>query len=61
MVATFVLLDTHVPPGTVDDNEVVPLEHNVNVPLNVPTVAGAVMVTSLVAVAFEQPPVPVLV
>ena len=61
IVATFVLLEIHVPPETVDDNVVVPLEHNVNVPLIVPTLGGAVIVTSLVAVAFVQPPVPVLV
>jgi len=63
MVAIPVLLEIQVPPETVDVNVVVPLEHNVNVPPSVPTVGGAVIVTSLVAVAVvvEQPPVPVLV
>ena len=61
MVATPVLLEIHVPPDTVDVNVVVPLEHNVNVPPSEPTVGGAVIVTSLVAVALAQPPVPVLV
>jgi hypothetical protein len=62
IVATLVLLDVQIPPVVVNDNVVVPFEHiAIAPPLYVPTVAVAVMVTSLVAVALEHPPVPVFV
>ena len=61
IVAALVLLDDHVPPDTVDDNVVEPLEQIAVVPEIVPAIGCAVTVTVLVAVAFEQPFVPVTV
>ena len=64
IVATAVLLDDQVPPETVDVNVVVlvpPLVQIACVPLNVPAIGAAVTVTSLVAVALAQPPVPTTV
>ena len=62
MVAALVLLDDHVPPTfPFEDKVVEPLEQIAVVPLIVPAFGAAVTVTVLVAVAFEQPPVPVTV
>ena len=64
IVAIEVLLDVQVPPDTVETNVVVlvpPLVQIACVPLNVPAVGAAVTVTSLVAVALAQPPVPTTV
>ena len=61
IVATPVAFDDHAPPDTLELNVVVPSEHNVCVPLSVPTLGAAVTVTVLVAVALEHPPVPVIV
>ena len=61
-VATAVLLEDQVPPGfPLELKVVVPFEHIACVPLRVPATGPAVMVTSLVAVALAQPPVPVTV
>ena len=60
-VATPVLADDHVPPDTVGTNVVVPFEQIDALPLNEPALGAAVTVTSLVAVALAQPPVPTLV
>ena len=61
-VATDVFDEVHAPPAFPSDVKVVePLLHIVCVPLNVPAFGGAVTVTVLVAVAFAQPPVPVMV
>jgi len=61
-VATPVDPDVQVPPTLpLVVNVTEPLEQIDCVPLNVPTFGTAVTVTVLVAVAFEQPPVPVTV
>ena len=59
-VATLVELLDQEPPLTVEVKVDVPLIQMFWVPLRVPAVV-AVTVTVLVAVAFEQPPVPVTV
>ena len=59
-VATLVELLDQEPPLTVEVKAEVPFTQMVWVPLRVPAVV-AVTVTVLVAVAFEQPPVPVTV
>ena len=51
----------HVPPLTVDVNVVEPVSHIACVPLNVPALGGAVTVTTVDAVSFAQPPVPVTI
>ncbi len=51
----------HVPPVIVELNDEVPPTHIVCVPDKVPAFGGACSVTVTVAVAFEQPPVPVTV
>jgi hypothetical protein len=56
-VATLVELLDQEPPLTVEVKAEVPFTQMVWVPLRVPAVV-AVTVTVLVAVAFEQPPVP---
>ena len=64
IVAIEVLPDVQVPPDTVETNVVVlvpPLVQIACVPLKVPAVGAAVTVTSLVAVALAQPPVPTTV
>jgi len=61
IVATDVLLEDHVPPEPLVLNVVEPLEQIAVVPLIVPAFGAAVTVTVLVAVAFEQPPVPATV
>ena len=61
IVATPVDPDVHAPEPPSDENVVVPLEQIPCVPLNVPAFGAVVTVTVLVAVAFEQPPVPVTV
>jgi hypothetical protein len=60
-VATAVLLLLHAPPALLELNVVVPLTQTAWVPLKVPAFGAAVTVTVLVAVASEQPPVPVTV
>ena len=60
-VATPVEPDVHEPASPFDVNVVEPVEQIPCVPLNVPAFGAVVTVTSLVAVAFEQPPVPVTV
>ena len=59
IVATPVDAELHEPPVPLVDKVVVPFEHNAVVPLISPASGAAVMVTVLVAVSFEQPPVPV--
>ena len=62
IVALAVTDDVHVPPEDPSDvNVVVPLEHIACVPLTVPAFGAAVTVTIRVAVAFSQPPEPVIV
>jgi len=64
IVATEVLPDDQVPPAEVDVNVEVlvpPLVQIDCVPLKVPATGPAVIVTSRVAVALVQPPVPVTV
>ena len=56
-----VLSEDQVPPDCVELNVVVPFTQTVCVPLKVPALGGAVTVTVRVAVALEQPPVPVTV
>jgi hypothetical protein len=51
------LLD-QLPPKTVDEKVVDPPTHIDWFPLSMPALAGDVMVTGLVAVAFEHPPIP---
>ena len=61
-VATELLLDVQeTPESPFEVNEVVPLTQIACVPLKVPALGAAVTVTVRVAVAFEQPPVPVTV
>jgi hypothetical protein len=60
-VATPVALLDQLPPLTVDAKAVVPVTQMLWFPLKVPADGGAVTVTVRVAVAFEQPPVPVTV
>ena len=61
-VAMPVLPDVHVPPLVpFVVNVVVEPEHIACVPLRVPALGAVVTVTVRVAVAFEQPPVPVTV
>ena len=59
IVATPVDAELHEPPVPLVDKVVVPFEHNAVVPLISPASGAAVIVTVLVAVSFEQPPVPV--
>jgi hypothetical protein len=60
-VATSSSLLDHAPPASPFElNVVVPLEQIACVPLNVPALGAVVTVTVLVAVSFEQPPVPVI-
>ena len=61
MVATPVDPEVHVPEPPSLENVVVPFEQMASVPLSVPAFGAVVTVTVLVAVAFEQPPVPVTV
>ena len=62
IVATPVEPDVQVPPAFPSVVKVVePVEQIPCVPLNVPAFGAVVTVTVLVAVAFEQPPVPVTV
>ena len=61
-VATPVEPDVQAPPELPFEVKVVePVEQIACVPLNVPAFGAMVTVTSLVAVTFEQPPVPVTV
>ena len=60
-VAMSVLSEDQLPPDCVELKVVVALTHTVCVPLKVPALGGAVTVTVRVAVALEQPPVPVTV
>ncbi len=60
-MATEALLEDHEPPETVELNVVEPFEQIDSVPLNVPADGAVVTVTTLVAVAFAQPPEPVTV
>ena len=61
-VATPVLPLVHAPPISPSDvNVVEPFKQIDWVPLNVPASGAVVTVTSLVAVAFEQPPLPLTV
>ncbi len=60
-VATDVLSEDQLPPGCVELNVVVEPAQTVCVPLKVPALGGVVTVTVRVAVALEQPPVPVTV
>ena len=57
IVATAGVPELQVPPDTVDVKVVVPLTQMACVPLKVPAVGGAVIVTATVAVTAEQPPV----
>ena len=52
------LIDVHRPPDTVEENVVVFPTHADCVPESVPAVGSEFTVIVLVAVAFEQPPVP---
>ena len=63
MVALAVLDEDHNPPESPSEIKVVvPFEHIVCVPLKVPALTGAVIVTARVAVAVvEQPPEPITV
>ena len=61
MVAIDVFDDDHAPPVWVEENVVVKPTHTFCVPDKVPDTGAAVTVTSLVAVAFGHPPVPVTV
>jgi hypothetical protein len=61
IVATVGVPLLHVPPVIVELNDEVPPTHIVCVPDKVPAFGGACSVTVTVAVAFEQPPVPVTV
>ena len=61
MFATEVVAEDHVPPEIEAVKVVVPLEQMEVVPVIVAAVGAAVTVTVLVAVAFEQPPVPEIV
>ena len=62
IVAAAVVADVNAPPlFPLLVNVVVPLEQIASVPLNVPAFGAVVTVTVLVAVAFEQPPVPVTI
>jgi len=61
-VAAAVVAEVNAPlPSPLLVNVVVPFEQIASVPLNVPAFGAVVTVTVLVAVAFEQPPVPVTV
>ena len=61
-VATLVVPLVKAPPLSPFEVKVVePSEHTACVPLSVPAFGAAVTVAVLVAVAFEQPPVPVTV
>ena len=51
----------HIPPLTVEVNVVEPVSHIACVPLNVPALGAAVTVTTVDAVSFAQPPVPVTI
>ena len=57
IVATPVEPDVQVPPDTLDVKVVVPFEHNVCVPLNVPADGTADTVMVPVAFTVPQPPV----
>ena len=61
IVATVGLAEDQVPPFTVEERVVVPLEQIAVVPDIVPAEGGAVTVTVLIAVASAHPPVPVTV
>ena len=58
IVATPILPEVHVPPEIVELNDVMPLEQIACVPFSVPGEGLAVIVTVLVAVVSEHPPVP---
>ena len=61
-VAAAVVAEVNAPPlSPLLVNVVEPLEQIASVPLSVPAFGAVVTVTVLVAVAFEQPPVPVTV
>ena len=60
-VATAVLLLLHTPPVTEEAYVSVDPTHKFWVPLKVPAFTGAVTVSTIVAVAFGHPPVPVTV
>ena len=61
IVAAAEFAEDHVPPFTVEERVVVPLEQIASVPEIVPAEGGAVTVTVLIAVASAHPPVPVTV
>ena len=61
IVATASVPLVHAPPATVDVNVVEPVTHIACVPLNVPALGAAVTVTTVEAVSFAQPPVPVTI
>ena len=63
IVAMDIFDEDHSPPESPSEiKEVVPFEHIVCVPLKVPALTGAVIVTVRVAVAaVEQPPEPITV
>ena len=53
--------EDHNPPSSVLSKVVVPFEHIVCIPLKVPALTGAVIVTVRVSIASAQPPEPVTV
>ena len=62
IVAAAVVAEVKAPPELpLLTNVVAPFEQIASVPLNVPAFGAVVTVTVLVAVAFEHPPVPVIV
>jgi hypothetical protein len=61
IVATASVPLVHAPPLMVDVNVVEPVSHIACVPLNVPALGKAVTVTTVDAVSFAQPPVPVTI
>ena len=61
IVATAGVALVQVPPATVDEKVVLPATQAVVVPDKVPALGAAVMVTVLVSVTSEHPPVPVTV
>ena len=61
IVATAGVPEDQVPASPFEVKDVEPVLHITCVPLNIPAFGAAVTVTVLVAVAFAQPPVPVMV
>lgn len=61
IVATLGADELHVPAGVVELKVVVKPTHTASVPLKVPAFNPVLIVTVLVAVTSEQPPVPVTV